>query len=58
VTVHQIGTTSLSSVAASRKRKAEAADVMFQSMMQHMVEAQKHRRIFTETEAVALPSWL
>ena len=31
---------------------------MFHAMMQHMVEAQKHRKIFTETEAVSLPSWL
>jgi hypothetical protein len=27
-------------------------------MMDHMVEAQKHRRIFTDTEAVALPAWI
>jgi hypothetical protein len=58
VTVHQIGTTSLSNVAKSRKRKAEAADKMFHAMMEHMIEAQKHRRIFTETEQVNLPSWL
>lgn len=58
VTVHQIGTTSLSNVAKSRKRKAEAADKMFQSMMEHMIDAQKHRRIFTETEAVKLPKWI
>jgi len=58
VTVHQIGTTSLSNVATARKRKSEAATVMFDSMMQHMVDAQKHRRIFTETEAVKLPSWM
>lgn len=58
VTVHQIGTTSLANVAKSRKRKAEAADVMFQSMMEHMIDAQKHRKIFTETEAVALPEWI
>jgi hypothetical protein len=58
VTVHQIGTTSLSNVAKSRKRKAEAADVMFQAMMEHMIAAQKNRKIFTETEAVRLPSWI
>ena len=58
VKVYQIGTTSLSNVAKSRKRKAEAADVMFRSMMEHMVSAQKHRKIFTETEAVKLPSWM
>ncbi len=58
VTVYQIGTTSLSNVAKSRKRKAEACDAMFAQMMDHMVEAQKHRKIFTDTEAVALPTWL
>lgn len=58
VTVHQIGTTSLANVAKSRARKAEACDVMFQQMMEHMVEAQKHKRIFTETDAVRLPAWL
>jgi superfamily II DNA or RNA helicase len=58
VTVHQIGTTSLSNVAKSRKRKAEAADQMFNSMMEHMVAAQKHRRIFTDTKPVSLPSWI
>jgi hypothetical protein len=26
--------------------------------MEHMVEAQKHRKIFTDTEAVSLPGWL
>lgn len=58
VTVHQIGTTSLSNVAKSRKRKAEAADVMFHQMMEHMVNAQKHRRIFIEGEKPQLPSWI
>lgn len=58
VTVHQIGTTSLSNVAKSRKRKAEAADKMFAEMMEHMVAAQKHRAIFTETNKVNLPAWL
>lgn len=58
VTVHQIGTTSLSNVAKSRKRKAEAADAMFQAMMEHMIAAQKHKRIFTETNAVRLPAWI
>ena len=58
VTVHQIGTTSLSNVAKSRKRKAEAANVMFDQMMEHMIAAQRHRKIFKETEAVNLPSWL
>lgn len=58
VTVYQIGTTSLANVAKSRKRKAEAADQMFRAMMQHMVDAQKRRVIFTETEAVKLPSWM
>jgi flagellar biosynthesis regulator FlbT len=58
VTVHQIGTTSLSNVAKSRKRKADAADAMFAEMMEHMVAAQKHRAIFTETKKVNLPAWL
>lgn len=58
VTVHQIGTTSLANVASSRKRKAEAADVMFSQMMEHMIAAQKHRQIFTDTETVSIPSWL
>lgn len=58
VTVHQIGTASLSNVANSRKRKAEAASKMFEEMMAHMVDAQKHRKIFKETEAVSLPDWL
>jgi len=58
VTVYQIGTTSLANVAKSRKRKAEAADQMFHAMMEHMIEAQKHRNIFTETQAVNLPSWI
>ena len=58
VTVYQIGTTSLSNVAKSRKRKAEAADKMFAEMMAHMIDAQKHRKIFKETEKVELPSWL
>jgi hypothetical protein len=58
VTVHQIGTASLANVAKSRKRKAEAANVMFQSMMEHMVDAQKTRKIFTETEATEIPKWL
>jgi hypothetical protein len=58
VTVHQIGTASLANVAKSRKRKAEAANVMFQAMMEHMVNAQKTRKIFTETEATEIPKWL
>lgn len=58
VTVHQIGTTSLSNVAKSRKRKAEAADVMFHQMMEHMIDAQKHRKIFTETQKPTMPTWL
>jgi len=58
VTVYQIGTTSLANVAHSRKRKAEQADIMFAEMMKHMIEAQKHRRIFKETNPVQLPSWV
>ena len=58
VTIHQIGTTSLSNVASSRKRKAEAADKMFQEMMQHMVNAQQHKRIFDHDKQAKLPAWL
>lgn len=58
VTVHQIGTTSLSNVANARTRKAAACDVMFDSMMQHMVDAQKHHKIFTETNQAEMPKWL
>jgi superfamily II DNA or RNA helicase len=58
VTVYQIGTTSLANVAKSRKRKSEAADEMFRSMMHHMVNAQKHKKIFTEIDPVITPSWL
>lgn len=58
VTVHQIGTASLAHVAKSRKRKAEAANVMFQAMMEHMVDAQKRREIFTETQKTEMPKWL
>jgi hypothetical protein len=58
VTVYQIGTTSLSNVAKSRGRKAQAADKMFEEMMRHMVEAQKHRKIFGNGEAVTLPKWI
>lgn len=58
VTVHQIGTTSLANVAKSRQRKAEACDLMFQRMMEHMIEAQKHRKIFTDTNPVELPGWI
>lgn len=58
VTVHQIGTTSLSNVANSRKRKALAADAMFNRMMEHMTSAQKSRKIFTDTETVSIPSWM
>ena len=57
VKIYQIGTTSLANVASSRKRKAEAADAMFAAMMEHMVDAQKSRNIFKETEALKLPSW-
>jgi superfamily II DNA or RNA helicase len=58
VTVHQIGTTSLSNVAKSRKRKAEAANEMFQAMMEHMVSAQKHRKIFGNGDKAKMPAWL
>jgi hypothetical protein len=58
VTVHQIGTTSLANVAKSRKRKAEACDVMFHRMMEHMIKAQKHKRIFDHDKPADLPAWL
>lgn len=58
VQVYQVGTSSLKNVAASRARKAEAAKEMFRQMMDHMTAAQKHKRIFTETEDVHRPSWI
>lgn len=58
VTVHQIGTTSLSNVAKSRKRKALAADAMFDAMMRHMIDAQKHKKIFGEGEKPSFPAWM
>jgi hypothetical protein len=58
VTVHQIGTTSLANVAKSRKAKAEAADKMFVAMMDSMMNAQKHRRIFAESKPVTQPNWI
>jgi hypothetical protein len=58
VKVYQVGTTSLANVSKSRKRKAEAADKMFQEMMRHMVDAQSHRKIFNDTEKMEVPSWL
>lgn len=58
VTVHQVGTSSLAHVSASRKRKAEAADAMFAQMMAHMIDAQKHRRIFGNGEGVKVPTWI
>ena len=58
VTVHQIGTTSLSNVAKSRKRKADAADKMFGEMMRHMIDAQSHRKIFGEGRNMEVPTWL
>lgn len=58
VTVHQIGTTSLSNVAKSRKRKAEAADKMFGEMMRHMIDAQQNRKIFGGGEKPKFPAWM
>lgn len=58
VTVYQVGTTSLENVASSRKRKAEAADKMFDEMMRHMVNAQTHRKIFGNGDKPNFPSWL
>lgn len=58
VTVHQIGTSSLANVASSRKRKAEAADKMFDEMMRHMVDAQSHKKIFGNGTKPTFPSWV
>jgi len=58
VTVYQIGTTSLSNVANSRARKAKACDVMFDQMMEHMVNAQKRQPVFKETQKAEMPKWL
>lgn len=58
VKVYQIGTTSLSNVAKSRKRKAEMADKMFQEMMSHMIDAQGYRKVFADGEKIKLPSWI
>jgi superfamily II DNA or RNA helicase len=58
VTIHQIGTTSLSNVASSRKRKADAADKMFNEMMQHMVNAQQHKKIFDHDKPALIPNWI
>lgn len=58
VKVYQIGTASLANVAKSRKRKAEAADKMFAEMMAHMIDAQKHRKIFGNGDKPNFPAWL
>lgn len=58
VHVHQVGTTSLANVAHARKRKADACDKMFERMMHHMINAQKHRDAFTETTPVSIPAWI
>lgn len=58
VKVYQIGTASLANVAKSRKRKAEAADKMFAEMMAHMINAQKHRKIFGNGDKPNFPAWL
>lgn len=58
VTVHQIGTTSLANVSHARKRKAEAADKMFDQMMDHMSSAQRSRKIFGGGEKVVFPKWI
>lgn len=58
VKVYQIGTASLANVAKSRKRKAEAANKMFAAMMEHMIQAQKHRKIFGGGEKPSFPAWL
>jgi hypothetical protein len=58
VTVHQIGTTSLSNVANSRKSKAEAADKMFAQMMRHMIDAQSHRKTTGIGDTPKFPAWI
>lgn len=58
VTVYQIGTTSLENVAKSRKRKAEAADKLFAEMMQHMIAAQRYRRVEYGDLPPTFPSWM
>lgn len=58
VTIHQIGTTSLSNVAKSRKAKSDAASAMFEEMMNHMIDAQSHKKIFTDNKKTEIPLWL
>jgi len=58
VTVYQIGTTSLSNVAKSRARKAKAADKMFEEMMAHMINAQRHKTVFDHTLPALMPAWI
>ena len=58
VKVYQIGTTSLANVTKSRKRKAEQADVMFNEMMNHMMDAQGHIKAFNDGQKMEAPKWL
>lgn len=58
VTVHVIASEGESGVMANLRRKAEAADRMFESLVRHMNDAMAidHRRYFLESERV--PGWL
>jgi superfamily II DNA or RNA helicase len=58
VHVYQIGTSSLANIADARKRKAEAADKMFNEMMRHMIDAQSRKTIFGAGDAPKFPEWL
>jgi hypothetical protein len=58
VTVHQIGTTSLSNIAASKARKAAQASRMFEEMMTHMIDAQSITKIFGAGNDATFPAWL
>ena len=58
VTVHNIGTTSLSNVAKARVKKAKATKEMFEQMMAHMNDAQKHNTNLKTIDKVGLPKWL
>lgn len=58
VKVYQIGTSALANVAKSRKRKADAADKMFEQMMAHMLNAQNYDKVFEEGNKMEAPKWL
>lgn len=58
VTVHQIGTTGLSNVTNSRKRKAVAADTMFVEMVRYMRDAMSRKIAPVSSLPLEVPSWL